>query len=54
MRLAFIGLGLLMLIIGFPEYKHWISDSVLKSDLEGIFRAYPKTRSERKGSSNFT
>ena len=31
-----------------------IQHKVLKSDLEGIFRAYPKTRSERKGSSNFT
>ena len=25
MKLAFIGLGLLMLILGFLEYKHWIS-----------------------------
>jgi uncharacterized membrane protein (Fun14 family) len=25
MKLAFIGLGLLMLVLGFLEYKHWIS-----------------------------
>ena len=25
MKLVFIGLGLLMLILGFLEYKHWIS-----------------------------
>src|SRR5215467_9830725 len=25
MKLAFIGLGLLMLLLGFLEYKHWIS-----------------------------
>jgi len=25
MKFAFIGLGLLMLILGFLEYKHWIS-----------------------------
>ena len=25
MKLVFIGLGLLMLVLGFLEYKHWIS-----------------------------
>jgi uncharacterized membrane protein (Fun14 family) len=25
MKLAFIGLGLVMLVLGFLEYKHWIS-----------------------------
>jgi uncharacterized membrane protein (Fun14 family) len=25
MKLAFIGLGLIMLVLGFLEYKHWIS-----------------------------
>jgi uncharacterized membrane protein (Fun14 family) len=25
MRLAFIGLGLVMLVLGYLEYKHWIS-----------------------------
>jgi len=27
MKLAFIGLGLVMLVLGFLEYKHWISVS---------------------------
>ena len=25
MKLAFIGLGMIMLVLGFLEYKHWIS-----------------------------
>jgi uncharacterized membrane protein (Fun14 family) len=25
MKLAFIGLGLVMLVLGYLEYKHWIS-----------------------------
>jgi hypothetical protein len=36
MKLAFIGLGLIMLVQGFLEYKHWISVSVTENQSSTI------------------